>query len=59
MTKRAIPQILPTSDPALKVVKENLEVIMGQRGGKLQPLPPTATLTDLINSVNAIIEKLQ
>lgn len=59
MTKRAIPQPKTGIDPAVQAMKENLEVIMGHRGGKLEPLPATASLADLINSVNSIIAKLQ
>lgn len=59
MTKRAIPQLPADASPALKAIKENLEVMMGQRGGKIETLPTTATLADVIAKVNQLIEKLQ
>ena len=62
MTKRAIPAVpkegeLRTGfDTALK---ENMEIIMGQRTGKVATLASTATLSDVISKVNEIIGKMQ
>lgn len=59
--KRAIPQVPqdPARQPFDQAVKENLEVIMGQRGGRVEPLPPTATLPELVAKVNELIQRLQ
>lgn len=57
--KRSIPQLMPSADPALRAIKENLEVMMGQRGGRLEPLADTASLAEVIAKVNEIIAKLQ
>lgn len=59
MSKRAIPRPKPETDPAVAAIKENLEVLMGQRGGKIELLPSTATLSDCIAKINALINKLQ
>ncbi len=40
-------------------VKEDLEVIMGQRGGRVKDLPESASLADVIAKVNEILGKLQ
>lgn len=60
--KRAIPQA-PRGDLARvtfdKAVKENLEQITGQLGGKIKPLPDTASLADVIAKVNEILDQLQ
>lgn len=59
MSKRAIPRPKPTTDPAVAAIKENLEVLFGQRGGKIEQLPSTATLEDCISKINELINKLQ
>lgn len=60
--KRAIPQV-PAGDLQRvrfdEAVKEDLEYLMGQRGGKIKPLEPTATLADVIAKVNELVERLQ
>lgn len=43
----------------LDAVKENVEQLRGVRGGKIQPLPATATTTDIINKINELISRLQ
>lgn len=64
MSKRAIPS-LPASAvgsdraPFDTAVKECLEVITGQRGGRIAPLRSSATLADVIAKVNEIIARLQ
>lgn len=58
MKKRELPPST-AGQPFLDAVKEDLEVIMGRRGGKVKALPGTATLDDVIAKVNEIIERLQ
>lgn len=62
MSKRAIPQV-PQADLARvnfdKAVKENLEKVTGQIGGKLERLSDSASLADVIAKVNQIIDQLQ
>ncbi len=60
MTKfRAIPQLPQGLDPQTRAVlaalKENFEILAGQRGVRIAPLPETATLADIIAKVNEII----
>ena len=60
MKKRAIPSPTDTNRRMFdEAVKENLEVIMGVRGGRMKPLPATASFEDVIAKVNEILEKLQ
>lgn len=64
MPKPAIPAVPKTAtehgrhlfDASLK---ESVERITGQRGGKIVQLESTATLADVIAKVNEIIERLQ
>ena len=60
--KRAIPQV-PQADLARvnfdKAVKENLEKVTGQIGGKLERLSEDASLADLIAKMNEVIDRLQ
>lgn len=60
--KRAIPAVPRPSDPRDKfdaAVKENLEILTGQRGGRIKPLPADADLAAVIAKVNEIIDRLQ
>lgn len=63
MTKRAIPEVPKTPDRARQgfdsAVKENLEMIAGQRGGKIELLASTATTAEIIAKINEVIERLQ
>jgi hypothetical protein len=59
MKKRPIPTTPVADDPILNAVVENLQIIMGHRGSKITPLPPTASMDDVIAKVNEIIERLQ
>lgn len=62
MSKRAIPSVPVPGNPRDKfdaAVKENLESIMGQRGGRIKELSSDAALSDVIAKVNEIIGKLQ
>lgn len=45
--------------PFDEAVKENLEVIAGQRGGKLAALKPGAALDDVAAKLNEVIALLQ
>lgn len=64
MKKQAIPTVNTGQrdlDLALSAIKQNLDSITGQARNvrRLQPLPETATLADVIAQVNAITERLQ
>lgn len=64
MKKPAIPSIhtgRPDVDLAHSSVKETLDQITGQARGvdKLEPLPGTASLVDVIVRLNAIADRLQ
>lgn len=62
MKKPSIPPVPRDSQPRGQFdqsVKESLETMMGRRGGKIAPLPATATTADLIEKVNEIIAALQ
>ena len=64
MTKAAIPSVVtgkPDLDRALSSMKQNLDAITGQARNveKLEPLPATATLADVIARLNAIVARLQ
>jgi hypothetical protein len=48
----------PTLRPTLDAIKENIEIITGQRRNGIHPLPPTASLEDVIAKVNQIIDRL-
>lgn len=56
--KRAIPPV-PTGDRLSQSFKENLEIIMGQRGTAVALLADDATLADVIAKLNELIEVLQ
>lgn len=73
MSKRAIPAV-PKPGATNRVafdsaIKDNLEIVMGQRGGRLRALavlPDTATSADQIakinecvGAINSLIERLQ
>ena len=61
-SKRGIPRVPIGQQPRDKfdaAVKENLEFIMGQRGGRVEPLADTASTADIIAKVNEIIQRLQ
>lgn len=60
--KRAVPRLPAQGDDRRQfdqAVKENLEILMGQRGGRIERLKQDATLTDVIAKVNEIIARLQ
>lgn len=62
MKKRAIPQV-PPGDMSRsgfdRAIKEDLEIIMGQRGQRIEPLPSTATMEDIRLKVNELLDLLQ
>jgi hypothetical protein len=62
MSKRPIPSV-PVTDPAMQkfcqAVKEDLDIITGQRGGRIDPLPATATLAQVIEKINEISRVMQ
>lgn len=64
MKKRAIPKVPESAlnfdlRLFLSSVKENIEIITGQRVTKIEPLSATATNDEIIAKVNQIIERLQ
>lgn len=64
MTKAAIPTVKtgkPDVDRALSSIKQNLDAITGQAKNvtRLEPLPTTATLAEVIAQLNAVVERLQ
>lgn len=59
--KPAIPAISVADrrlETVLNPIKQNIELITGVRGGRLEPLSDGATLQDVIAKVNVIIERL-
>lgn len=63
MTKRAIPAVARPDDPAQskfnQAVKENLEVLTGQRAGRIATLDASASTAQIISKINEIIDRLQ
>lgn len=64
MSKRALPAVPKSATEHGRTafdaaVKENLEVLTGQRGSLLTELVATATLPQVIDKVNEIIKRLQ
>lgn len=62
MKKPAIPQVPRAEQPRTgfdQSVKETLEIIIGRRGGPVQPLPSDASLADVVAKVNELIARLQ
>lgn len=64
MTKAAIPAVLtgkPDLDRALSSMKQNIDEITAQARNveKLEPLPATASLAEVIDRLNAVVARLQ
>lgn len=64
MTKAAIPAVLtgkPDLDRALSSMKQNIDEITAQARNvnRLEPLPATASLADVIERLNAVVARLQ
>lgn len=63
MKKRAIPSVPQGLDRQtanmLAALKENVEVITGVRGSKLPQLSSSATLQEVIATVNALLTRIQ
>ena len=62
--KRAVPSLpksaVGTDRSAFdQALKENVELLTGQRGGQIATLPTSATLDDVIRKLNEIISRLQ
>jgi hypothetical protein len=61
MKKPSIPttsSMSPAMAQVLGPIKENIEIITGIRGGPLYAIPPEATTTQIINTLNQIIARL-
>lgn len=59
MKKLSIPREKgPPDQRWMDAVRDNLEVVTGRRG-RIRPLPPDATLDDVIAKINEILERLQ
>lgn len=64
MTKAAIPSVSSGKadvDRALSSIKQNLDAITGQAKNvtRFEPLPSTATLAQVIERLNAVVDRLQ
>lgn len=62
MKKRSIPPVPTGLQPRDKfdaAVKEDLEILMGQRGGRIAELPDGASTADIIAKINEILTRLQ
>lgn len=63
MSKRIIPPVPKSSDLARtkfdEAVRENLQIITGQRVDPVAELLPTASLDDVILKLNELIRRLQ
>lgn len=64
MSKPAIQTVRtgkPDLDQALSAVKQTLDSITGQARGssRLEPLPATASLADVIDRLNEIVTRMQ
>lgn len=64
MPKRAIPAVPPSAREQGRVafddaMKDNMERLVGKRGGLIVALPPDATTAQIISKINEIIERLQ
>ena len=62
--KPAIPSVrtgTPDLDQALSAVKQTLDEMTGQtrNATRMQPLPSTATLPEVITQINAILARIQ
>lgn len=61
MKKPAIPAVSVQDQKVaslLRPIKENIEILTGQRGGSLTKLTADATLSDVINKLNTVIDRL-
>lgn len=63
MSKRTIPLIPKSGDHARtrfdEAVRENLQILMGQRVDPIAPLPSSANLANVIAKINELIDRLQ
>lgn len=63
MSKRIIPQVPKSGDHARmrfdEAVRENLQIMTGQRVDVLAVLPSSASLADVIAKINEIVNRLQ
>lgn len=62
MKKRSIPQVPKPGERRENfdaALKENLELIQGLRGSKVQPLASTATTAEIIEKINELIALVQ
>lgn len=61
MKKPAIPAVSvedARTAALLRPIKENIEILTGQRTGPLQPLQSNATLAEVISKLNEVIARL-
>lgn len=61
MKKPAIPAVAVRDQAVaslLKPMKENIEILTGQRGGSLTKLNSNATLSEVISKINELIDRL-
>lgn len=61
MKKPAIPAVTVKDQQVaslLRPMKENIEILTGQRGGSLTKLNDNATLAEVISKLNEVIDRL-
>lgn len=64
MRKRPIPQVPRSAAEQGRVafdaaMKENLEIILGHRGGAIAPLTADSSASEIVDKINEIISRLQ
>ena len=62
MKKRAIPQVPRADQPRQafdQALKENMEILMGQRVAPVKPLDSAATLAQTVAKLNELLIRLQ
>lgn len=62
MKKPSIPSVMGVTDQKvaalLRPIKENIEILTGQRGDSLTKLDDSATLSQVITKLNEVIDRL-
>ena len=59
MKARAIPTPNGNQIAFNAAVKENIELLLGQRGEAVKPLADTASSADIINKLNELIQRFK
>lgn len=53
-----VPSVQQALVSILSALKVNVELLTGVRGGPIRKLPPTATLGDVIDKLNELIDRV-